>query len=220
MNSAYTLEVCTQCVDDMACAIAAGANRFELCGDLSVGGVTPDLNDVRRAIQTCRAHGVPLMVMIRPRGGDFVYSRDEVQAMCDTIAVMKQLEVNGVVFGALTCRCDLDKPAIERLVCASLGLSRTFHMAFDHLKESEKISAIDYLVEQGFDRILTHGSRDVGQVEMNFPVLKKYVQHAGGRITIMPGGGVHFGNVASVASCLGVKELHGTRIVDFPRSSL
>lgn len=206
-------ELCTEDVGRIEPAIRAGARRVELCADLYIGGVTPSSDRIREAVGMCAPWGVPVMVIVRPRGGTFEYSPEEVNEMCASVNVARELGVSGVVFGALNSDGWIDEAATIRLLGASAGLSRTFHMAFDHIPATLQRKAIDWLASHGFDRVLTHGSSSGGPIEPNLDTLAQYVKHADGRIGIMPGGGVTHENAAAIAAYLGVNEVHGTRIV-------
>ena len=208
------------CAENMECApaaIEAGAKRIELCDNLACGGTSPSVGVVRAAVRLCREHDVTLMAMVRPRGGDFAYSADELQMMDDDIASHARSGVDGVVFG---CTRDghLDILATAHLLstvhtCAGGFLEVTFHMAFDEISPDEQLGAIDWLAEHGVTRILTHGGPAGTPIEENLPRLRTYVERAAGRIGILPGGGVTWENCEDVAAALGVSEVHGTRVV-------
>lgn len=209
-------EFCAENTELVPAALAAGASRVELCDNLAVGGTTPSHGVIRDAVELCRPAGVPVMCMVRPRGGDFEYTGREARVMADDLRHAADLGVDGVVFGCLRDG-HLDRGLTEQL--AGLGKGRgllvTFHMAFDALPKADRLPAIDYLAELGVDRILTHGGAAGTPIEDNFDVLRRLVDHAAGRIRILPGGGITWRNAAEVARVLGVDEVHGTRIVEF-----
>lgn len=115
-----------------------------------------------------------------------------------------------MVFGCITDSGLLDKPAINELLKAAAGLEVTFHMAFDELVETEKLSAIDWLVEQGVTRILTHGGDGAKLPEETFVQWRKYIDYAAGRIIILPGGGIKSHNLEWIIKETGAAEIHGT----------
>lgn len=123
------LEVCVDTIGGVAAAADGGADRMELCAALSEGGVTPSAALVAAAVR--RAGSIPVHVLIRPRCGDFAYSAEEVNVMCEDIAHAARAGARGVVLGALSAEGDLDKPAMSRLLDASRGLDVTFHRAVD-----------------------------------------------------------------------------------------
>ena len=135
--------------------------------------------------------------------------------MEDDLRHAAKLGVDGVVLGCLRDG-HLDRELASRLVGLAKveGLAVTFHMAFDALPATERLDTIDYLASIGIERILTHGGAAGTPIEDNFDVLRGYVEHAAGRITILPGGGITYTNAQVVAEALGVVEVHGTRIVD------
>lgn len=210
-------EFCAENMERVPDAIDAGAKRIELCDNLACGGTSPSVGVVRAASRLCREHGVTLMAMVRPRGGDFAYSADELRMMDDDIVSHACSGVDGVVFG---CARDgrLDVDTTEHLLstvrsCAGASLEVTFHMAFDDITPDEQLDAIDWLAAHGVTRILTHGGPAGTSIGENLPRLRAYVNRAAGRIGILPGGGVTWENCEELARALGVSEVHGTRVV-------
>lgn len=219
-------EFCAENFTDIAAALNAGAGRIELCDNLAVGGTTPSVGVIEQAVSLVREHeGATVRAIIRPRGGDFVYTEEEFRAMETDIRVASANGIDGVVIGCLKPRKSggfmLDKEGTERLIKVAQAagemrgreLGITFHMAFDALDAMEHERTIDTLVELGVDHILTHGGAAGTPIEDNFDTLRKLIAHADGRLTILPGGGITHANAASVAEALGVTELHGTKIV-------
>ena len=186
-------EFCAENMERVPDAIDAGAKRIELCDNLACGGTSPSVGVVRAASRLCREHGVTLMAMVRPRGGDFAYSAGELRMMDDDIVSHACSGVDGVVFGcALDGRLDVD--AMEHLLstvrsCAGASLEVTFHMAFDEISPDEQLVAIDWFAAHGVTRILTHGGPAGTSIGENLPRLRAYVERAAGRIGILPGGG-------------------------------
>lgn len=218
-------EFCAENMERVPAAVAAGAGRIELCDNLTVGGTSPSYGVIRAAVAFAAEHDVAVMAMARPRGGNFVYTPEEEQMMLDDVACARRLGVMGVVFGCLvadpeTGELVIDRAMTKKLVDAARGeldgvapVWVTFHMAFDELSEPRQLEAIDYLAELGVERILTHGGAAGTPVMGNVDHLKRLIDHAAGRITILPGGGITHENAEQVAEALGVSEVHGTKIV-------
>ena len=216
-------EYCAENVERVPAAIEAGAGRIELCDNLAVGGTTPSFGVIRAAVGLARRRGVPVMTMIRPRGGDFAYTDAELAIMCDDIAVAAKLGSRGVVFGCAR-EGHLDAAATERLLEAVSQAARarhehlvvTFHMAFDAIAEDEQFAVIDWLAARGVERILTHGGPAGTPIDDNLGRLRELMAHAAGRITILPGAGITWRNADHIAQALNAQELHGTKIVKLP----
>lgn len=220
-------EYCAENFTNIEAALRAGAGRIELCDNLAQGGTTPSAGVIEQAVGIVRNHeGAELRVIIRPRKGNFDYSKAEMKAMETDIRYAGANGVDGVVIGCLKRRSkgkgfELDADATARLikVARAVGEMRgrdlgiTFHMAFDELTPADQLEAIDALVELGVDRILTHGGATGTPIEDNFDQLRACIERAAGRLAILPGGGVTHRNAAHVAEALGVDELHGTKIV-------
>ena len=210
-------EFCAENVECVPAAMAAGANRVELCDNLAVGGTTPSHGVIREAVAVCRARNVPVMCIIRPRGGDFEYTAAEARIMLDDLAHAAELGVDGAVFGCLRDgRVDAALTARLAEAAKDAGLLTTFHMAFDELPSCERPRAIAQLADLGIDRILTHGGPAYTPISENLGMLAGYVEAAAGRIRILPGGGVTWQNADAVMRAVGVDEAHGTKIVQLP----
>ena len=205
-------EFCAENLTGVAEALAAGANRIELCDDLSVGGVSPKRKVIKQAVELIHGLGGSVMVMVRPRGGDFAYSIGELAAMEQTIRDARELGADGVVLGCVR-NGELDLVALQKLVSAAVGLDLTFHMAFDELPQDAQLEALPMLARMGFSRILTHGGTLSQSIDACLPHLRELVSAARGVISIMPGGGVTWENAQAICDELGVGEVHGTRIV-------
>lgn len=206
----YFIEACCPTLESVRHAVAAGAGRIELCEQLEVGGVTPSETLIRAALQA--AGDVPVNVLIRPRSGDFVYTQAEVEQMLESIRLCRALGVNGVVVGALTADGDVDKATTARLISAARPLSITFHRAFDEARDLP--AALEDIIGLGAHRILTSGGRPTAY-EGRY-VLRDIIALAAGRITIMPGCGVHPSNIDIIASVTGASEFHGSRLLSEP----
>ncbi|WMB64133.1 copper homeostasis protein CutC [Lactiplantibacillus pentosus] len=208
-------EVCVENYTNIPAAIAAGANRIELNDNLAVGGTTVSRGVMAEATKYTSEHHVPLVAMIRPRGGNFVYNDTELKIMEADLLQAQSLGVDGVAFGALTADNQLDVEALELLIGAAGGMSITFHMAFDEIPVAQQAAAIDWLVDHDVDRILTHGGPLTQSIEDCLPQLQVTVTQADGRIQILPGGGITADNVDHITSTLGVNQAHGTKIIKY-----
>lgn len=206
-------EVCVENFTLVPSAIQKGADRIELCDNLSVGGTTVSYGVAAKTISYCRKTNTKVMGIVRPRGGNFIYNEDEVEIMCQDILLFKQLGLNGVVVGCLNKDDWIDEEAMERCLTAAAGLEVTFHMAFDQIDPKLKRQAIDWLVSKRVDRILTHGGPLSTRIEDNIPTLKSYIEYAAEKIIIVPGGGITSANLPFLSLQLGIEEAHGTKIV-------
>ena len=206
------LEFCAENNTLVGRAIESGATRIELCDNLAVGGTTPSYGVIKETVELAHSHGVRAMVMIRPRGGSFEYDERELGIMETDIEVAAELGADGVVFGCLRDGW-VDESANRRLLDRAQEMDVTFHMAFDEIMPSAQFEALDALVSMGFSRVLTHGGPLDEPIERCLPRLRELVAKAGNRIAIMPGGGVTWQNAESICAELGVREVHGTRIV-------
>ncbi|WP_353990209.1 copper homeostasis protein CutC [Pediococcus argentinicus] len=193
--------------------IANGANRIELCDNLSVGGTTVSKGVMAETQKYASEHHTPIMAMIRPRGGNFVYNDTELKIMETDIFQAQELGIDGVVFGALTDHGDLDTEALKMLIAAAGGMQITFHMAFDAIPIEKQDDSVKWLIEHGVDRILTHGGSLDKPINESINQIKETIKSANGQIIVLPGGGITKDNVDQITSELGVAEAHGTKIV-------
>ena len=193
-------ELCAYSVD--ACRIGAklGVDRVELCASPAEGGVTPSIATIERV---SKIEGIDVSVMIRPRGGDFLYSDDEFETMLRDIAYAREAGATGVVFGILTADGKVDVERTRQLVEASKGMETTFHRAVDMTEDYEV--AVEAIIAAGCNRILTSGSYDkaIDGIEN----IRRAVEVSKGRIEIMAGSGVVAANAAQLAA-VGVDALH------------
>lgn len=205
-----TFEVCLQSPDDAVAARAGGATRVELCAALAEGGITPS----RAAIAVCRdAVDIDVMVMIRPRGGDFDYTARELDTMAADVRYCRRTGVTGVVFGVLDPDGTVARTQVQNLVDeAGPDLSVTFHRAFDVC--ADPFAALDTLMDLGVDRVLSSGQ--AATVPAGRELLRRLVDHAAGRIGILPGCGITPENVAGLVRYLGVDEFHATAFASQP----
>lgn len=206
-------EFCAENVTLLEKAMQAGARRIELCDNLAVGGTTPSYGVTKAAVELAANYDTTIMTMIRPRGGDFVYNDLEISIMLEDIRLTAQAGSQGVVFGALTADKKLDKANLEKLIAASKGMEIVFHMAFDELSDQDQLEAIDWLSQAGVTRILTRAGVSGDSLEKRFAHYHKILEHAAGKIEILPGGGIDMDNRQTFIDQLGVTQLHGTKVV-------
>ena len=206
-------EFCAENVTLLEKAMQAGARRIELCDNLAVGGTTPSYGVTKAAVELAANYDTTIMTMIRPRGGDFVYNELEIAIMLEDIRLAAQAGSQGAVFGALTADKKLDKANLEKLIAASKGMEIVFHMAFDELSDDDQLEAIDWLSQAGVTRILTRAGVSGDSLEKRFAHYHRILEHAKGKIEILPGGGIDLDNRQIFIDQLGVTQLHGTKVV-------
>jgi len=206
-------EFCAENVTLLEKAMQAGARRIELCDNLAVGGTTPSYGVTKAAVELAANYDTTIMTMIRPRGGDFVYTDLEIAIMLEDIRLTAQAGSQGVVFGTLTADKKLDKTNLEKLIAASKGMEIVFHMAFDELSDEEQLEVIDWLSQAGVTRILTRAGVSGDSLEKRFEHYHRILGHAKGKIEILPGGGIDLDNRQDFIDQLGVTQLHGTKVV-------
>lgn len=197
----YTFEICANSAESCVAAQAGGAHRVELCASMPEGGTTPSFGEIRLARKLI---DIRLHVIIRPRGGDFLYTPLELDIMEEDIHMARQAGADGVAFGCLTPEGDLDMPAMRRLMKISEGMSVTFHRAFDYVRSPEQV--LEHLIDLGVNRVLTSGQQPTAM--QGASLLAELVRQAAGRIVIMPGCGVNEWNIAELAACTGASEFH------------
>ena len=208
-------EVCVENFTNVPLMIERGANRIELNNDLSVGGTTPSFGVIKKTVEYAHKHDVPVIVMIRPRGGNFVYNEDELEIMINDIQICSLLNVDGVTFGCLTREKHLDKRAMNILLSVAHAgdLEVVMHMAFDELTNSERKEAIDWLSQNRVKRILTHGGPLNQPISHTLDHLKEVVKQAKNKIEILPGGGITKVNVNKIDEQIKIKQVHGTKLL-------
>lgn len=227
MDRGGILEVCTGSLTSVLHAAEGGAQRIELCSGLDEGGLTPSLGLMHAAMQV---EGPKKHVLIRPRGGDFLYSETEQDIIVDDIFAARRAGADGVVVGALTAEGDVDVDACRRFMDAAKGeyvdfaegdldeayflppVSVTFHRAFDLCRDPK--AALETIIDLGFNHILTSGQ--AATAETGIPLLKTLVEQAAGRIVIMPGCGVNAGNAAKIIAETGATEIHASARLVWP----
>ena len=195
------LEICVDSLESALAAQAGGAQRIELCAALAEGGLTPSLG-LLHAVRARVSIGVN--VMIRPRGGDFLYSDEEVSIMRTDIALAAEAGADGVVLGLLTLHSDVDRERTQALVELARPMEVTFHRALDMTRDP--LTALEDIVLAGADRVLTSGAEPTALLGRHR--IQALVRAGGGRIRVMAGGGVRPGNVQQIAREGGVCEFH------------
>lgn len=207
------LEVPVYTLEAALLAAEYGVDRLELCADFGEGGTTPSaglLSHIKSQVN------IPVFVMIRPRGGDFVYSDGELEVMKKDIALFKSLGADGFVFGVLTEEGQVDRDACVALLQAAGDAPCTFHRAIDASSNLEK--SLEDIVGIGFKRILTSGG--MATVSDGLETIKKMMQAAGNRIIIMPGGGTLPSHLGELASTGYLQEAHSSCKAYRPSKSL
>jgi len=196
-------ELCAETIDACLVAREGGAHRIELCSGLSEGGMTPSHGLIQEAVERS---GLPVHVLVRPRGGNFVYSAAEVEVMRRDILHVKQLGAAGVVLGILKADGRVDVEATKALVQLARPMEVTFHRAFDATPVLTE--ALEDVVATGADRILTSGGQR--NVVAGSAALAELVQLAGDRVDIAVGGGLRLQNAASLARATRARHFHGS----------
>ena len=186
----YKLEICANSVASCIEAQKGGAYRVELCAAIPEGGTTPSYGNI---VMARKLANIKLNVIIRPRGGDFLYSPLEHKIM-----------LKGIVIGCLTADGEIDMVRNRELVNAAGGMSVTFHRAFDMCRDP--FDSMEKIISLGCHRILTSGQQP--DAEQGIPLLKELVQRSGDRIIIMPGSGINMHNITTIAKETGAREFH------------
>ena len=201
MSQNVLLEICVFNVATAIAASNAGADRIELCENYANGGTTPSygyLKTIREKI------AIPVFPMIRPRGGDYFHTTDEIAIIKKDILLCKELGFDGVVFGLLNQDGSIDEYNTALLVEAAYPLEVTFHRAFDRCKDP--LNALEILIEVGCTRVLTSGLEP--KVTDGLGLVKQLVDQANNRIIILPGSGLNSSNVKHIIDSTGVSEVH------------
>lgn len=203
MSERVMVEICVDSVESAVEAQTGGADRVELCDNLMEGGTTPSAGaiEIARRLLNIRLH-----VIIRPRGGDFLYSDIEFEIMKRDVELAKTLGADGVVIGLLDENGDIDSPRTAALINLARPLSITFHRAFDVTRDA--VRSLEALIDLGVDRVLTSG-QEATAVE-GADTIADLVARAGDRLTIMACGNLNERNIAKFVEKTGVKEVHFT----------
>lgn len=198
------LEVCAYSLASCRLAAQAGAGRIELCADPLQGGTTPSHGLIQAALET----GLPVFPIIRPRGGDFHYTEEEVEVMLRDLRVCRQLGCTGIVTGALRTDCTIDTELMARLAGAAGPMQVACHKAFDEVPDTA--AALEALISMGYTRVLTSGLRPTALEGAS--LIRELVRQAGERITVMPGGGVRSTNLRELIEATGATEFHSSAL--------
>ena len=203
----YFREACCPSAEAAGIAAKNGASRVELCESLEIGGVTPSQKMMEQVLK--ENPGLCVNVLVRPRGGDFIFSEDEIQTMLKDIRLCKSLGVNGVVIGALRPDGGVDMACMRRLIEEARPLSITFHRAFDEC--SDVRDCLEDVIALGCDRLLTSG-HEKNALEGRFTIAE-LVKQAAGRIIIMAGCGVRPSNINIIAESTKAEEYHSSTLL-------
>ena len=203
------IEICVEGIDGLVAAQDGGADRVELCASLLEGGITPSIGTVRAAMGIAR---IPFFAMVRPRGGDFLYSTLEYRSMLEDVAAFRSLGIPGVVFGCLTSEGRIDVTRMTELTEAARPMGVTCHRAFDMTRDSAE--AIEDLVRCAVDRVLTSGHRETALDGLD--QLTAIVRIAAGRLSVMACGGLNADNIATVRDRADPPELHFAALTTCP----
>jgi copper homeostasis protein len=201
-------EVCVESYDEAVKAVNAGATRIELCENLSCGGTTPSYGTIKKCLEKLT---VPVMVMIRPRGGNFVYSPDEFEIMKEDIIQCKELGADGVVLGVLDSKGDIEVEMTRVLVYLAKPMSVTFHKAID--VSTDILRCVSILKEIGVDRILTSGGKHTALEGQS--LLNHMIELASPQLKIIVAGKVTWENFNVIREIIPSGEYHGRKLVDF-----
>lgn len=199
-------EACVESLIDALEAEKRGANRIELCDNLSQGGTTPSYGTIKVALSTLK---IPVFPIIRPRGGDFCYTPAEIEVIKEDIKVCKSLGAKGVVLGILTADKKIDFKTLAEFMELAKPMEVTFHKAIDELEDPTLV--IDDLINLGVKRILSSGTKPTALEGKD--MLNKMIEKAGDRLTIVVAGKVTKENLAEISSLIPSKEYHGKIIV-------
>jgi len=216
MNSKnIKIEICAGSLESCKVAERAGAQRVELCSVLSLGGVTPSYGVISLAR---REISIDINVLIRPRQGDLLYSREDMEVMIRDIEMCGQLNVAGIVIGALDKYGNVDMEFCRPLIEAALkhSLSVTFHRAIDVSRDI--FQSLESVIALGAHRVLTSGGAQTAFEAI--PTLKKMNEIAAGRVIIMPGSGINASNISAIIEQTGVSEIHLSASENIPSASL
>ena len=199
--SPIKIEVCANSLKSAINAQEGGADRVELCSGLFEGGTTPSMGEISLAREQLH---IDLNVLIRPRGGDFLYSNHEIEIIKRDISFCKSIGVDGIVIGFLKTDGNIDVKLTEEIMALARPMSVTFHRAFDMCKNQEQ--ALEELIGLGIERVLTSGAEN--KAIDGVGLIAKLVKQAGGRIIVMPGSGIRTSNILELIEKTGASEFH------------
>jgi copper homeostasis protein len=200
------LEACVENISEALRAEELGAGRIELCENLAEGGTTPSIG----TILTCkRLLKIPVMVMIRPRGGNFVYSAEEVAVMIEDIKACLRTGADGIVTGVLNPADEIDLQVLKEILQHAGEMQVTFHKAIDDTPDI--LAALEKLFHAGIHRVLTSGGKSTAKEGSR--QLNEMIRRSAGKLKIIAAGKITAENLASLSSCIMTDEFHGRRIV-------
>lgn len=199
-------EVCVESFSEALAAEKRGADRIELCDNLYLGGTTPSYGTIKMAMEKLT---IPAFPIIRPRGGNFHYSKEEIEIMKEDIKVCKSLGAKGVVLGVLTADNKVDFETLKELVDLASPMEVTFHKAVDELENP--VEVIDRFIEIGVKRILSSGTKETALEGKD--ILNAMIKKADNRIIILIAGKVTSDNFEEVAAAIPSTEYHGKKII-------
>lgn len=208
------LEFCAENFTKIPAAVAKGAKRIELCDNLAGDGTTPSYAVIEHTVKYADENDVTIATILRPRAGNFVYTDEEFAMMKTDLEMLRKLGSHGVVFGCLDENNRINREQTKEIIALSGHMETVFHMAFDHIDGAYRKEELDWLIEQGVTRILTHGGVG-GTVFDHAEWLKEMIEQADGQIEILVGGGVTHENYEEMAKILPTDQFHGTKIVKF-----
>ena len=201
--SALRLEIAANSVGSALAAQAGGADRIELCENLHEGGTTPSYGTLALVRERLR---IPVFVLVRPRGGDFLYGADELEVMKRDIETCARLGCDGVVIGALDADGNVDQASCRELMVAAGTMSATFHRTFDAARDQAQ--ALEAIIALGCRRVLTSGA--AASALEGLETIAAHVRQAGDRIGILVGAGVTAANLLTLVARSGAREFHGS----------
>ncbi len=202
----YIKEVPVESLQEAFRAEALGAGRIELCDNLHAGGTTPSCGTIRICKELLR---IPFTVMIRPRCGNFIYTKEEIEIMKEDIRICRESGVYGIVTGVLTENREVNEAAMDTLIRLARPLRITFHKAIDETKDP--LAALEQLISLGIDRVLTSGCRETAREGSG--LMNEMIRRAGGKIIVMPSGKITKENLGEIRSMIPAPEYHGRLIV-------
>lgn len=216
MKNSQLLEISVESVEAAMAAVRGGAQRIEFCSNSGIGGTTPT-PELLRAVRE-RVH-IPIFSMVRPRGGNFCYSDDEFAAMQREVELAKQFGIDGIVLGLLDAAGNIDIARTAQLVEMARPLPATFHRAFDECAGDLRV-ALDDVIETGAARLLTSGGKKTAPEALD--LLGELVRIAGKRLIVMPGSGLHAGNIRDAVRATRAREFHAalSSVVALPAKEL
>ncbi|MGL5955629.1 MAG: copper homeostasis protein CutC [Brevinema sp.] len=203
----FKKEVCVENFDGALRAYRKGADFIELCDNLAIGGTSPSFGVLKKAYDLIHC---PITVLIRPRGGNFIYSKEEIDIVTEDILCCKQIGYQSVRVGALNTHSQLDEQSLKLWKDIAYPMNISCHMAFDEIQDYQE--GIELLISLGYDAILTKGGAS-GSAPTNQQSLLSLVEYAQDRITIIPGSGITADNVHEIHKNTHTVRLHGTKIL-------